>query len=456
MLARAAENEQERTEWIDKIRDAALERESPCRLHAVETLAKLGCRLSGDETPLMEKAAGQDDAPLAVYAAWTLLNSAHPKAESRLAELLASPNVDVRLGSAYALRQVKSISPETRTELSAALRREPATSKARIFLVAAAAVHATADERTSLKADLSQCIAKNNGDERIEACRALAQIGDNSDLPMLVKLLDHSNADVRISAADAILRIDRRTPHRLAFLDWAVVGVYLLGMLSVGWYFWRRTQTREQYLLGDRKMRPLLVGISLFASLISTISYLAWPGEMIKYGPMMFCTLLAYPFVGLVVGWLIIPFIMRLKVISAYEILEVRLGSGVRTLGSLLFLSLRLLWMSVIVYAATNKVLIPLLGLDPRMTPVVCALLAFVTIVYTAMGGVRAVVITDVIQSAILLGAAIVTIVTITICLGGVQEWWPAQWPAHWPEPQFGYSSNARATLFGAMLATFT
>ena len=76
--------------------------------------------------------------------------------------------------------------------------------------------------------------------------------------------------------------------------------------------------------------------------------------------------MLAYPLVGLVVGWLMIPFIMRLKVTSAYEILELRLGPAVRTLGSLLFLSLRLLWMSVIVYATTSKVLVPLLGLDPR------------------------------------------------------------------------------------------
>ena len=61
-------------------------------------------------------------------------------------------------------------------------------------------------------------------------------------------------------------------------------------------------------------MWPLMVGVSLFASLISTIFYLSWPGEIIKNGPMIMCTLLAYPLIGLVVGWFIIPFIMRLKV----------------------------------------------------------------------------------------------------------------------------------------------
>jgi SSS family solute:Na+ symporter len=132
------------------------------------------------------------------------------------------------------------------------------------------------------------------------------------------------------------------------------------------------------------------------------------------------------------------------------------LGSAVRTLGSLLFLALRLMWMSVIVYATTSKVLIPLLGLDPMFTPLVCAALAFVTILYTAMGGLKAVVITDLIQATILFGAAIATVVTITVCLGGVHGWWPSQWYPHWPEPVYGFDPDARVTLFGAALATFT
>ena len=190
--------------------------------------------------------------------------------------------------------------------------------------------------------------------------------------------------------------------------------------------------------------------------MFSCISYLAWPGEIIKYGPMILGAILAYPLIGLVVGWLMIPFIMRLKITSAYEILELRFGPAVRTLGSLLFLSLRLMWMSVIVYAMTTKVLVPLSGLPPWTIPIVCAVLVFVTIVYTAMGGLRAVVITDVIQAIILFGAAIVTLVAVTIYLGGVGAWWPSHWLAHWPEPKFGYDPTQRVTLFAIMLANFT
>ena len=149
----------------------------------------------------------------------------------------------------------------------------------------------------------------------MEAGQTLAQIGDRTDLPMLVGLLDNRDPDIRATAADTILRIGRREPHHLVLADWAVIAAYALGMLSVGWYYSRRTKTREAYLLGDRQMRPLMVGVSLFASLISTISYLAWPGEVIKNGPMLAIgTVLAYPLIVLVVGGLMIPFIMRLKV----------------------------------------------------------------------------------------------------------------------------------------------
>ena len=457
VLARAANNEDERAEWIDKIRDVCLAPAASDRLHAMETLAKLGYKLHDDELATMEQAAQLENNTLAPYAAWVLANSERPGGEARLAKLLDSPSVDVRRSAAYAMRHLPLISASAREKLLSAARSETAESKARVSIIAAAAVHVSPVDQSSLKAKLPGFAAQGTSEDRVEAGRTLAQIGNNSDLPLLTSLLDDPNPDLRATAANAILRIGRRAPHHLVFWDWAVIAVYALGMLSVGWYYSRRTKTQEQYLLGDRHMSPLMVGVSLFASLFSCISYLATPGEIIKYGPMVLGgSLLAYPLVGLMVGWLIIPFIMKLRVTSAYEILELRLGPTVRTLGSLLFLSLRLLWMSVIVYAMTDKVLVPLSGLPPWTIPWVCALLAFVTIVYTAMGGLRAVVVTDVIQAAILFGAAIVTVITITVCLGGVQAWWPSQWPAHWPEPRFGYDPSARAPLLIMLLSTLT
>ncbi|NUQ64848.1 MAG: sodium-coupled permease [Pirellulales bacterium] len=240
----------------------------------------------------------------------------------------------------------------------------------------------------------------------------------------------------------------------LTTLDWIVIVAYGVGMLAVGWYYWRQNQTSEDYLLGGRAMRPLAVGLSLFATLFSTISYLAWPGEMIKNGPMILSMIVAYPFVALVVGWFMIPYIMRLKITSAYELLETRLGLSVRMLGSTLFLLLRILWMAMIIYATVDTVLVPLIGMDSSASPYVAIVLGVVTLVYTAMGGLKAVVVTDVLQGLILFAGAIVSIIMITIYLGGVTAWWPTGWAAHWTRPVF-YDPNLRISFLSASLATF-
>ncbi|MCA9263256.1 MAG: sodium/solute symporter [Planctomycetales bacterium] len=241
-------------------------------------------------------------------------------------------------------------------------------------------------------------------------------------------------------------------------LDWFVVACYSLGMLLVGIYFARRTKTANEYLLGGRAMRPWAVGLSLFATLLSTLSYLAWPGEMIKNGPMILIGYVSYPLVFLVVGWVLIPKIRALEVTSAYEILEQRLGLSVRLLGSTLFLSLRLLWMASIIFWTTRIVLLPVAGLHPRHTAACAIILGIITVVYTSLGGLRAVVYTDVVQTLILLSGVLVSLGLITSELGGFGGWIPTEWADHWTPPRlwFDFAPEARSTLANAMLGTFS
>lgn len=241
--------------------------------------------------------------------------------------------------------------------------------------------------------------------------------------------------------------------HRLQTLDWFVIGAYLVVMLLVGWYFSRKTATTDDYLLGGRQMNPWAVGLSLFATLLSTLTYLSMPGEMIKHGPMVIAVIASFPLISWVVGWYIIPRFMKLQVTSAYEILEDKLGIGIRLLGSALFLSLRLLWMAVVIYATVEKVLIPMLGWDEKYIPYVSAFLGVITVIYTSMGGLRAVVYTDVVQTFILLGGAILTMVTITYSLGGVGQWWPSEWDPEWAPVQLWFSPTSPRTIAGAALS---
>lgn len=241
----------------------------------------------------------------------------------------------------------------------------------------------------------------------------------------------------------------------LHLLDWIVIAIFLVAMLIVGWYFSRRTETTDDYLLGGRQMNPWAVGLSLFATLLSTLTYLSMPGEMIKHGPMVIGMIASFPLIAWVVGWFIIPRFMALSATTAYEILETRLGLSIRLLGSALFLSLRLLWMAVVIHATVHSVLIPMLGWDENMVPYVAGVLGMITVIYTSMGGLRAVVYTDVVQTFILLGGAILTMATITYNLGGVEYWWPTKWDPDWAPIRIWFSPSSSRTIAGAALSGF-
>src|SRR5436190_216740 len=201
----------------------------------------------------------------------------------------------------------------------------------------------------------------------------------------------------------------------MRFLDYAVIGLYAFAMLAIGRYYAMRTKTADDYLLGGRKMSPFMIGLSLFATLMSTLSYLALPGEMIAKGPLIFSEFISYPLIFVVVGWVLIPWIMRLKVTSGYELLESQLGLTGRLLGSGMFVALRVVWMASIFYATADKVLIPMLGLeDPRWMPVLSIIMGLITVVYTMEGGLRAVVVTDAMQSVIMLLGALVMVLVVT------------------------------------------
>ncbi len=240
----------------------------------------------------------------------------------------------------------------------------------------------------------------------------------------------------------------------MKILDWLVLAGYAVLMLAVGAFYSRQNKTADDYLLGGRRMSPIALGLSLFATLVSTLSYLGVPGEMIGHGPMMATQLAAHPLIFLIVGYGLIPLLMRQPVTSAYELLESRLGMSIRLAGAGVFLLLRLGWMATILFATSSVVLVPLLKLDPHWTPWLCVILGVITTLYSSTGGLKAVVMTDAIQSITMLAGAVVTVAVITVQMGGVSAWWPTAWPSHWQDPTWGFDPDARVSFGMLMLST--
>ncbi|MFO0820377.1 MAG: sodium-coupled permease [Pirellulales bacterium] len=241
----------------------------------------------------------------------------------------------------------------------------------------------------------------------------------------------------------------------MGIVDWGLIAAYAVVMLGIGAYYSRANRSADDYLLGGRRMPSIMVGLSLFATLMSTLSYLAHPGEMIAHGPMLITQGAAHPLIFVIVGYGLIPLLMRQPVTSAYELLEKRLGLGIRRAGAGVFLLLRLGWMATILYATSKVVLVPLLNLDKSWIPWLCLGMGVLTAVYSSSGGIRAVVMTDALQSLMMISGALLTLAIVSWKMGGVSAWWPDQWPEHWQTPSWGFDPNMRLS-FGVLLLSTT
>ncbi|REJ72858.1 MAG: sodium-coupled permease [Planctomycetota bacterium] len=226
-------------------------------------------------------------------------------------------------------------------------------------------------------------------------------------------------------------------------------------MLAIGLYYRRRQTSTDEYFVGNRAMPPLLIGVSMFATLFSTISYLSTPGEIVKHGPAVLSGMLAIPIVYYIVGYLMVPVYMANRVTSAYELLEVKLGLGARLLGAGLFILLRLTWMALLIYFASDALVVVLLGPEADKAlwlPYVTAVTGAIAVCYSALGGLRAVVVTDAIQFLLLFSGALLVLAFVSLRLGGF-GWVPTQWNPHWDQqPLFSLSPAVRVTVFGSML----
>ena len=237
-------------------------------------------------------------------------------------------------------------------------------------------------------------------------------------------------------------------------VDWLVLVLYMVVLLVIGWVCNRRTKTTEQYLLADRKMSPFLAGISLYATMFSVLSFVGYPGEIIQNGPVILIGyFVSLPLIYLMVGYVIIPFFMKVKITSAYELLEERLGSQIRMLGSGIFLLTRFVWMSLMLYT-TSMVVITTLGWPENTVFWISLVVGGFTALYTIYGGFGAVVISDVFQFFVLFLGIVLTLVLISFMTGGVGSWWPTGWQRHWaPQPFFSFDPTVRVTIVGSMLS---
>ena len=216
----------------------------------------------------------------------------------------------------------------------------------------------------------------------------------------------------------------------LHWQDHAVILLYLTCMLALGGYLalrqFRATnkQIDNEYFLAGRRMPWFAVGMSVIASLLSSLTYLSEPGEVWNSGiTHIFGKMLAIPFEVVIVWLFCIPFMMRFRFTSAYEYLEHRFGPTARLLGVVLFIAMVVLWMGFVVLAS-SRALSTVTGLHLF---VVIATVGVVATIYTMIGGLRAVIWTDVVQVVLLIGGGLFTIGYVATTTGTfLPDWYGA------------------------------
>ena len=185
----------------------------------------------------------------------------------------------------------------------------------------------------------------------------------------------------------------------LGWLDTGILIVYALLMIGTGIYSMRKSRTSEQFMVAGRSIPAWAAGLAIFGAYTSSISYIATPGKAYdtNWHPFIF-SLTIFP-----VAWIscryVIPYYRKSGLISVYEFLQDRLGGWARFYSSLSFLLYETSRTAVILYLVGLLVshYIPL-GIGTIIILVGC-----VTILYTLLGGMEAVVWTDVVQSLVMI-----------------------------------------------------
>ena len=217
-----------------------------------------------------------------------------------------------------------------------------------------------------------------------------------------------------VRSAD-VTHVEITNDKSFGWLNWTILVLYLASMLGMGVYFMRKENGADDFFKGGGRIPWWAAGISIYATMLSAITYMTIPAKAYStdwtYFPMLWMILLiSFPVIRYY-----LPYFRKLNVTSAYEILELRFNIFTRMLASTLFCIFMIVRMAIVLYLP-SLALTAVTGIDIYLCIV---LMGLVTIVYCTMGGVEAVIWGDVIQGLILVFGAIFAVIYLAMCTEG-------------------------------------
>lgn len=207
--------------------------------------------------------------------------------------------------------------------------------------------------------------------------------------------------------------------NNLPFIDLAIIGVYLLSMVLVGFYFSRKSQGAEQFTKAGGAIPGWAIGLSIYATFLSSNTFLGVPGKAFGSNWNAFVFSLSMPLSAWVAARYFVPFYRTTGEVSAYTHLEHRFGPWARTYAVACFLLTQLARMGSIFFG----IALSLQALTGISMSTIMIVVGICIIIYTVLGGIEAVIWTEVVQGVVkTLGALLIMYLVIQGVPGGVSK----------------------------------
>lgn len=199
--------------------------------------------------------------------------------------------------------------------------------------------------------------------------------------------------------------------YQIDFADTLVLILYAVVLIVMGFVYMRKSKTSEQFMVAGRGIPAWAAGLAVMSAYTSSISYIAVPGKAYdtNWHPLIFA-LMAIP-VAWFINRYVVPYYREKNIISVYAYLEEKMGTWARIYASFSFVLFMIGRTAVVLYLS-SLLLSQFIETDIRY---LILIIGAITIIYTLMGGMEAVIWTDVMQSVIMIGGILVigTILTL-------------------------------------------
>jgi len=195
----------------------------------------------------------------------------------------------------------------------------------------------------------------------------------------------------------------------MSILDISIFFIYLIGIVLFGITFYKKNKSSSSFTLGNNNIPTWVISMSIFATFVSSISYLALPGQAYQSDWNAFAFSLSLPFASFMAVRFFVPLYRSINSPSAYTYLEMRFGPWAKIYVSIMYLLTQLMRTGTILFllALTLNVI---LGWNMIIVIIITGLSV---LIYSLLGGIQAVVWTDAIQGIILIAGALMCVIVI-------------------------------------------